>query len=224
MKNLKHISRLKQLALVLTLSSIGITANSSVAATQQSSNQQTRILIAYFSHMENVDLNGADAASGASVLLKNGQRVGNTEYMAQVIQKTTGGALFRIETIQPYPLEHNPLLDQARNELRRDFRPELKNHITNLNEYDTIFIGYPIWWYDFPVAVYSFLEQNDFSEKTVIPFSTHGGSRFLNTLRDMKRLQPNAKLNTQGLTISRDRIGGAENEIVDWVEQLGYSQ
>ena len=224
MKNLKHISRLKRLALVLTLSSIGITANSSVAATQQSSNQQTRILIAYFSPMENVDLNGADAASGASVLLKNGQRVGNTEYMAQVIQKTTGGALFRIETIQPYPLEHNPLLDQARNELRRDFRPELKNHITNLNEYDTIFIGYPIWWYDFPVAVYSFLEQNDFSEKTVIPFSTHGGSRFLNTLRDMKRLQPNAKLNTQGLTISRDRIGGAENEIVDWVEQLGYSQ
>ncbi|KGQ71116.1 flavodoxin [Chelonobacter oris] len=221
MKTLTFTSFLRNLILPLALT---ITTHSALADLQRSGSNPQRILISYFSHMENVDLNGADAASGASVLLKNGERVGSTEYMAQVIQKTSSGDLFRIETAQPYPKEHDPLLDQARDELRRNFRPQLQPKLPDLSNYDVVFIGYPIWWYDFPVALYSFLEQNDFSGKTVIPFSTHGGSRFLNTIRDMGRLQPNAKLNTQGLTISRERIGNAESDIVEWVKQLGYAQ
>ena len=88
-----------------------------------------------------------------------------------------------------------------------------------LNDYDTIFIGYPIWWSDMPMILYSFFDQYDFSGKTIIPFSTHGGSSFAGTPSTIQRLEPNAKM-LDGLTISRNRIQDAEQEIVNWVNGL----
>lgn len=94
---------------------------------------------------EDVDTEGVDAISGASIVVNGGEVMGNVEYMASVIQETVGGDLFQIETVEQYPLDHDPLVDQAAEEQDADARPELATHIDNLEQYDTIFLGYPNW-------------------------------------------------------------------------------
>ena len=112
----------------------------------------SNILIAYFTMPEDVDTEGVDAIAGASIVVSDGEVMGNVEYMASVIQETVGGDLFQIETVQQYPLDHDPLVDQAAEEQDADARPELATHIDNLEQYDTIFLGYPNWWGDMPQA------------------------------------------------------------------------
>ena len=103
------------------------------------------ILIAYFSVPEDIDTEGIDADAGASIVVKEDQVMGNLEYMAEVIGDVTGGTLFRIETEEEYPLEHEALVDQAAVEQDENARPELEVHIEDLDQYDTIFLGYPNW-------------------------------------------------------------------------------
>lgn len=181
-----------------------------------------RTLIVYFSQPEDVTPDDVDGASGASVLQKNGKVSGSTQYIAQIIQQQTGGELFRIETVNNYPLQHEPLIRYAEKEQQDNARPVLKAKIENLADYDTVFIGYPIWWYKIPMVLYSFLEQHDLSGKTVIPFTTHGGSRFSDSISEIKRLQPNARLITQGLAISRDDIADDDTvtDVTDWINEL----
>lgn len=192
------------------------------AQAAESENNHHRILVVYFSQPENVSLDGVDAVSGASILEKNGERSGSTQYIAKLIQQQTGADLFRIETVQPYPTQHAPLLEYAEQEQKAGARPVLKSKIENLAAVETIFIGYPIWWYKMPMVMYSFFEQYDLSGKTLIPFTTHGGSRFSDSLREIKRLQPNAKLISKGLAISRDDVADDDipEEVIDWIKQL----
>ncbi len=89
--------------------------------------------------------------------------------------------MFEIESVEPYPDTYDGLLDILREEMSENARPEIAGIIGNISDYDTVFIGYPIWWGDMPMIVYNFLESYDFSEKTVIPFCTHGGSRLSGT-------------------------------------------
>ncbi len=103
-------------------------------------------MIAYFSVPEDVDTDGADAIAGASIVVKDGEKLGNVQYIAQTIQETIGGDLFRIETVQEYPLDHETLVNQASDEQAADARPELASHIENPEQYDTIILGYPNWW------------------------------------------------------------------------------
>lgn len=165
-----------------------------------------RTLIVYFSQPENAPLNGMDGVSGASLLQKKGIVMGSNEYIAHLIQEKTQAPLFRIETVNPYPAEHQPLLDFAENEQREGSRPQIKAKIANVETYDTIFVGYPIWWYKMPMVMYSFFEQYDFSGKKIIPFTVHGGSRFADSLAEIKRLQPNAILVTDGFALSRSDV------------------
>lgn len=182
----------------------------------------SRILVAYFSQPEEVRLNGVDGFSGASVLQKNNVMLGSTQYLAQIIQQETGADIFRIETVKPYPRQHQPLLDSAQQELKEGARPALKSTLPDLADYDTLFIGYPIWWYKMPMAMYSFFEQQDLSGKTVIPFTTHGGSRFSDSIREISRLQPQAKIISRGLAISRDDVADKQTpkEVVAWLNKL----
>ena len=136
------------------------------------------ILIAYFTMPEDVDTDGVDAVAGASIVVDNGEVMGNVEYIARIIQETVGGDLFQIETVQQYPLDHDPLVDQAAREQDENARPALATRLENLDQYDTVFLGYPNWWGDMPQALYTFLEEYDFSGKTIIPFCPHGGSGF----------------------------------------------
>ena len=177
-----------------------------------------KILIAYFTMPET---DGTDMSSSASRVINNDELMGATEYVARVIQDNTGGDLFQIETEQTYPGTHDPLVDQAVDEQDENARPALKTTIDNLDDYDVIFLGYPNWWGDMPMPLYTFLEAYDFSDKTIIPFNTHGGSRFSSTISTIEELQPNATVIEDGLTISRNNVADAESEIVDWVENLG---
>ena len=101
------------------------------------------VLIVYFSVPEDVDISGEDAVAGASIVVRDGEKLGNTEYVAGRIQETIGGDLFRIETVDPYPLDHDPLVDQAADEQVENARPQLALHIENLDQYKTILLGFP---------------------------------------------------------------------------------
>ena len=179
-----------------------------------------KILIAYFSVMET---DGVDTVSGASRVAVNGEVLGNNEYIAQIIQRETGGALFAIETVQEYPTTHNPLLEFAYNEKADNARPELATQIENFDSYDVIFLGYPNWNADFPMPLYTFLEEYDFSGKTIIPFTTHGGSGFSGTIQTISELQPGATVISDGLSISRNSVSKAEREVVNWVSSLNLT-
>lgn len=178
------------------------------------------ILIAYFSVMET---DGMDTVSGASRVAVNGTVLGNNEYIAQIIQRETGGDLFAIETVQEYPTTHDPLLEFAYNEKADNARPELATQIENIDNYDVIFLGYPNWNADLPMPLYTFFEEYDFSGKTIIPFITHGGSGFSRTIQTISDLQPNATVLSDGLSISRNNVAGAESDVVAWVKGLNLS-
>ena len=185
----------------------------------ESVEKNSKILICYFSFPET---DSTDASSGASRVVIDGEMKGAMQYMAEIISETTGGDLFRIETVQEYPGTHEPLVDQAADEKADSARPELSTHIENLDNYDTIFIGYPNWWADMPMPLYTFLEEYDFSGKTIIPFNSHGGSRFSNTIETIISYEPNAEVITDGFTVARDDVADVESDLIEWVHGLGF--
>ena len=179
------------------------------------------ILIAYFTMPEDVDPAGADAVAGASIVVRDGEILGNVEYMAQTIQQAVGGDLLRIETAEEYPLEHEALVDFAAEEQEAGARPALATQIENLGQYDTIFLGYPNWWGDMPQALYTFLESYDLSGKTIIPFCPHGGSGFSRTQSTIAELQPNATVREDGLALSRNDVADSAEQVTAWAQGLG---
>lgn len=164
--------------------------------------QTKKILVAYFSHTQ------------------------TTEKVAREIQRKTGGDLFRIETVRDYPAEHRELVDFAEKERDANARPALKSTVGDMDSYDVVFLGYPIWWYTLPMPLFTFLESYDFSGKTIIPFCTHGGSRLSGTEDVIKKIHPKANI-LEGLAVHRDRIGngpdnGAEKPVAEWLSKLSY--
>ena len=175
-----------------------------------STEKEGKTLVVYFSMPNNVD---------DSTVTVNGQVLGNNQYMAQVIQETTGADIFRIEPANPYPTDHSTLVDQASKEQDDNARPAIKDTIPNFGSYGTVFVGYPIWWGDMPMILYTFFDSYDFSGKTLIPFGTHGGSGWAGTPARIAQLEPNANI-LEGLSISRDAIEDARDQIEDWVKKL----
>ncbi|GHV39882.1 flavodoxin [Spirochaetia bacterium] len=184
----------------------------------QEQNTARKILIVYFSNAENTD--GTDAVSGASVQIVSGRKVGNVQMVAEIIQRTTGGDLFPIQTQSPYPKTHKELLDYVKREQETNTRPILSTQVRNMAEYDTIFLGYPIWWYTLPLAVSSFLEEYHLSGKTIIPFCVHGGSGWANTIEIITKLEPQAIIK-DGFTVSRNTVSRSERDVTAWLRRLG---
>lgn len=195
-------------------------STASVSDGAETAEEPGGILIAYFSVPEDVDTEGVDAVAGASVVVREGEVLGNTEYMAGIIQQTVGGDLYRIETVEDYPLDHDALVDFAAEEQDAGARPELAGEIEDLDQYDTIFLGYPNWWGDMPMALYTFLESYDLSGKTVIPFCPHGGSRFSRTVETIAELQPDAAVSGEGLAISRNEVADSAETVAAWLEEV----
>ena len=179
-----------------------------------------RILVAYFTVPES---DGVDAVAGASRVVTDGEVLGNTQYIAQLIARQTGGDLFAIQTVQEYPGSHDALLEFAYNERAEDARPELAAALENPGDYDVVFLGYPNWNADLPMPLYTFLEQTDLSGKTIIPFVTHGGSGFSRTVQTIQELQPDATVVEDGLSLSRNSVPDAAAEVEAWVSGLGLS-
>lgn len=183
----------------------------------EKSDSGSRILIAYFTVHET---DGVDTVAGASRVAKDGKVLGNTEFIAKEIQKNLGGDLFAIETVQKYPGEHQELLDFAYNELGENARPELSGQIDNMDSYDVILVGYPNWNADLPMPLYTFFETYDFAGKTIIPFVTHGGSGFSDTVDTIKELEPDAEVISEGLSVSRNDVAKAQADVKEWTDAL----
>lgn len=184
--------------------------------------ERGKALVVYFSLPETDDPDGMSEEEDNSVVVIDGEVLGNTQYVAQVIAENTGADLFRIEAETPYPLDHDTLVDQAKEEQNDAARPAIREHVENIDQYDTVFLGYPNWWGDLPMILYTFLEEYDLSGKTVIPFNTHGGSGFSDTINTIAELQPNALVNGDGFTVSRNNVQESEPDIVAWLRGLGY--
>lgn len=192
------------------------------AFASEDSSAPSRTLVIYFSQPEEMKPDAVDGFSGASVLQKNTPETGSTQFVAQLIQAQTQGDIFRIETTTAYPRQHDDLLRVAEKEQQTKARPSLKTPLPDLSHYDTLYVGYPIWWYTMPMVIYGLFEQNDFAGKTVIPFTTHGGSRLADSLREIARRQPQAKLITRALSISRNDISHPDvpAQVEQWIQQV----
>jgi len=145
---------------------------------------------------------------------------GNTQKLAKLISDKVGGDFVRIETEKVYPEDYEKLVDDAKKEKDNNDRPKLKELNINLENYDIIFVGYPIWWYQMPMAMYTFFDNYDFANKTIIPFNTHEGSGSSGTYEDIQKLEPKAKV-LEGLPIrGGDMTSDQSNKVDNWLKNL----
>ncbi len=147
---------------------------------------------------------------------------GNTETVANYIHDQIGGDIIKLETEQTYPEDYDELVDYARDEQRENARPALATVIENINQYDTIFLGYPNWWGDMPMPIYTFLDQYDLSNKTIAPFITHGGSGLSGTPDNIQEEEEPEATVTEGLAIAGDEAENSQSEVNQWLSDLGY--
>lgn len=209
------------IGIVMTVNAVAQTKSSQGSRIATSANRNHgKVLVAYFSVPET---DGIDASSGASRVSADGKIMGNTQYVASVISEATGGDLFEIMTALSYPGTHKDLIDAAKRENDNNTRPKLATHISNLKDYDVVFVGFPNWWYDMPMPLYSFFEEYDFSGKTVVPFCTHGGSSFSDAVRTIRGLEKNATV-LDGYAIARDRVPESKDGVLRWLDKIGMTK
>lgn len=157
-------------------------------------------------------------SEGENVLIAYFSWGGNTKGIAEEIQRQTGADLFEITLVNPYSSDYNTVLDQAQQDQNEQARPELASHVENMEQYDTIILGYPNWWASIPMPVASFLEEYDFSGKTIIPFCSHGGGRFGQSLTAITKLVPDAAMG-EALSVHYSGDSGLPSDIADWLEE-----
>lgn len=141
---------------------------------------------------------------------------GNTQGIAYEIQKQTGAEIFEIIPETPYSENYNTVLREAQRDQRRQARPKLKNHVADFAKYNVIMLDYPNWWASIPMPIASFLEEYDFSGKTIMPFCSHGGGRFGQTLTAIAKLAPKANI-VEGLSVHYSGGGKLKEDIAKWL-------
>lgn len=194
-----------------------------VAQVQNTDNEQNiknnenkgKVLVAYFSRT------GENSRVGYI-------QKGNTEIVAEMIAEETEGDLFHIQTVEPYPDNYKECVEIAKEEKNNKARPVLDAQVENMVDYDVIFLGYPIWWSDMPMAVYTFMESYDLSGKTIIPFVTHEGSGIGDTPKYIADELPNSTVLSDGLemrgqTAQNDREE-AKQEVSLWLNALNLDK
>lgn len=184
----------------------------SAEAPTESTDDGTNILVAYFSR--------ADENYNVGVV-----KVGNTQILAEYIAEQVGADSFHIETVTPYPADYDDCCDVAKKELADKARPKISGGVDNMDGYDIVFLGYPIWWGDLPMAVYTFMENYDFSDKVIIPFNTHEGSGASGTYSKIKSALPNAQvldgIAIQGKT-AQEFNSNTQQTVRSWLDELGF--
>ena len=176
-------------------------------------NNNKKILIAFFSRAdENYNVGTVS--------------VGNTEIMARYIKEYLGDRAdgFKIDPVVSYPTNYKECTEVATKEKNSNARPEFKNaEALDLSKYDTILLGYPIWWGDVPMIINTFLEKYDFSGKTIIPFNTHEGSGDAGTYANIKNKMSSSNVNTNGLSIrgAIAREESSKSTVENWLKGLG---
>ena len=165
-------------------------------------------LIAYFSRKDE------NYVSGTLKYLE----VGNTEIVADMLQKLTGSDLFYIEMKEPYAEKYNDCIEQAQDDQKKNARPELKKYLNDLDRYDTIYLGYPNYWGTMPMAVFTFLEHYDLKGKTIKPFCTNEGSGLGRSMEDLKKECPDSLIKP-GLALNGSQVKNSEAELQKWVKE-----
>lgn len=201
-----------------------VNENTKNPSSTSDSRKKNNILVVYFSMPETSNPDNMTREEENSTVVVDGKVLGNTQYVAQVIKDNTAGDIYRIEPKKPYPLNHDTLVDQAKKEQNEKARPEIAAKVKDMDKYDVIFLGYPNWWGDMPMILYTFLEEYDLSGKAIVPFNTHGGSGFSNTIRTIEKLQPKANVVEDGFTVSRNDVENAGPDIESWLKKIGYSK
>ena len=158
-------------------------------------------------------------AKTRKILVAYFSRSGNTRAMAQQIQKVTGGDLFEIQTVTPYPVEYNAVTKQAKQELEAGFKPPIKEKVAQIKDYDVIFIGSPNWWGTIAPPVMTFLSEHDLSGKIVVPFITHQGSGLGRSAEDIKKMLPQATVR-DGLAVWGRDVGRSQEQVDQWLQEL----
>ena len=147
-------------------------------------------------------------------------RSSNTKAVAEQIQRTLSADILEIKTVQPYPQDYRETTTQAKKEIESGFKPQLQPVSIDLNQYDTIILGSPIWWGNVATPVTSFLTQNPLAGKTVLLFVTHGGSGIANSLSNVKQLCPTATVK-EALAIRSSDVHSSQNNINQWLQRVG---
>ena len=144
---------------------------------------------------------------------------GNTEIVAEFIQKAVGGDLFQIETVKEYAADYYACIDEAKKELREQARPELKKYLDSIDDYDNIFVCGPCWWGTFPMAVFTQLERLDFTGKKVMAVMTHEGSGLGSCERDLKKICKGASFG-KGLAVHGADAARSESTVAAWAKKV----
>lgn len=172
------------------------------------SSNQGKVLIVFFSHA------GENYAVGNI-------KVGNTKLVADEIQRITGGDEFEIVAEKDYNIPYDALTKLAKEESEKDEKPTFKGEVKNIDQYDTVFIGGPIWWGTYPQVMFSFFDKYNLNGKTIIPFSTHEGSGLGSVVSDLKRLYPKANFKT-AFSIYGHECQKDLSKVNKWLKELGY--
>lgn len=177
------------------------------------------VLVAYFSWADNAVLaDDVDAVSSPSVIPP-----GNVQQLAGWVQEETGGDLFSIRVTDPYPSDWDECLDRANQERGENARPELEERVENLDDYDTVFLGYPNWWYGVPMPLLTFLEENDLSGKQVYLFCSHGTGGLANSVEIITEAAPDAVILDNIFDCYEEDAASSREDIQNWVAETGYS-
>ncbi len=178
----------------------------------------SRILVAYFFWADNAVLaEDVDVVTSPSVAAP-----GNVQQLAGWVQEETGGDLFPIRVTDPYPSDWDDCLDRANQERGDDARPELAEQVENLDQYDTVFLGYPNWWYGVPMALLTFLEENDLSGKDVYLFCSHGTGGLARSVELITEAAPEANISESIFDCYEEDAAASETDIKAWVSELGF--
>lgn len=196
-------------------------AGSSALEGSSETGENGSVLIAYFSWAQNTVLEGeVDAMTSPSV-----SDPGNVQQLAGWIQEETGGELFSIQVTDPYPSDWDACLERANEERGQDARPALvEPQVENLEQYDRVFLGYPNWWYGVPMALLTFLEENDLSGKDVYLFCSHGTGGLARSVEIITEAVPEANISDNIFDCYEEDAPASQGDIQAWVGELGFSQ
>ena len=144
---------------------------------------------------------------------------GNTQEIAKQIHEFAGGDLVEIKPATDSPLDYNSVLDVAKQEFRSENKPELKDMPYSIEAYDNIFISYPNWWNTFPAPISTFLSEFNFTDKTIIPFCTHGGGGIGHSIENVRKQCPDSEL-LEALSINGNQVWNANSEVEKWLQKV----
>lgn len=193
--------------------------------TEKSKNTDSnKILIAYFSHWGNTNYSEeVDTNTSTSIVLKEGEHYGTTEYIAYTIQQKVGGDIHLIQTENPYPQDFDILRNQNHEEMNTNYLPPLAESDLNIDDYDVVFLGYPVWATTIPQPILSFMDKYDLSGKTIIPFCTHDGYGSGNSYSDIALFCPKATI-IDGIAIESKDIFESNITIEKWLNTIDIPQ